>query len=75
MSGMGYILNDAMRMTESSRNSSLALAEFRPHGLAGVGAAKDWVTPVSGRTVPVQITGKELRLTVDADIPNHEHLV
>ena len=37
MSGTGYILNDVMIMMESSRNSSLALAEFRPHGLASPG--------------------------------------
>eukprot|EP01046_Picozoa_sp_COSAG06_P022016 COSAG06_NODE_1684_length_8722_cov_3.925896_9_plen_121_part_00 len=56
------------------RNSSLALAEFRPHGLAGVGGAKDWITPVTGRTVPILITAPHMLLTVDADIPNHEHL-
>ena len=56
------------------RNSSLALAEFRPHGLAGVGAAKNWITAVNGRTLPIKVTGPKMLLTVDTDIPNHEHL-
>jgi hypothetical protein len=56
------------------RNSSLALAEFRPWGLAGVGAAKDWITAVQGKTLPITVTGSKLLLSVDSDIPNHEHL-
>lgn len=54
------------------RNSSLALMTFRPAGLAGVGAPTDWITPVSGRTVPLDVTGPKLVVTVDSDIPDGE---
>ena len=56
------------------RNSSLALAEFRPNGLAGIGAPRGWVTVVRGKTVPLNVTGPKLIVTADTAIPtNHEH--
>ena len=55
------------------RNSSLALATFRPHGLAGVGAPKDWISRVQSRTKPLMVTGKTMLITADTDIPLHEH--
>jgi len=54
------------------RNSSLAVAEFRPHGLAGVGAAAGWVMPVAGQTVPMLVAGSRLVLSLDSAIPMHE---
>ena len=70
----GKLLNRKSVNADGVRNSSLALAEFRPHGLAGVGAAKDWITAVHAKTLPVMVTGPKMLLTVDSDIPNHEHL-
>lgn len=55
------------------RNSSLALSTFRPHGLAGVGAAATWVFPVAGRTTLILVTGPKLVLSADADIPLYEN--
>jgi len=54
------------------RNSSLAVAEFRPFGLAAIGAAAGWVMPVAGRTVPVLVTGNRLVLSADSAIPLYE---
>lgn len=48
-----------------TRNSSLALIEFREGGLAGVGAPQHWHAPVSGQTVPLTITGGALLVTAD----------
>ena len=54
------------------RNSSFALAEFRPHGLAGVGAPQGWIHPVAGRTLALLVTGNQLVVSADADIPLFE---
>ena len=54
------------------RDSSLALSTFRPHGLAGVGAAATWVMPVGGRTIALLVTGAQLVLSADTDVPLYE---
>lgn len=50
-----------------TRNSSLGLIQFRPAGLAGVGAPAHWHSPVSGETQPLAILGATLLVTADTD--------
>ena len=48
-----------------TRNSSLALIEFREAGLAGVGAPACWHAPVAGQTKPLLISAPKLLVTAD----------
>jgi hypothetical protein len=48
-----------------TRNSSLALIEFREAGLAGVGAPSGWNNAVAGKTKMLNISGPQLVVTAD----------